>query len=95
MSREDIPPQKWHTLTQAVGLGEDIIPEQLNIDLHQGDFLLLCSDGLTGMLTDEEIKETIKKNINNIDKALDRLIKRANEKGGRDNITVILVKYGG
>ena len=92
MSREEIPPQKWHTLTQAVGTSGDIVPELTQIELNEGDCLLLCSDGLTDMLNDAEIEEIIKKHSEDPDKAVEALIKRANKKGGRDNISVVIVK---
>ena len=91
MSREDIPLQKWHTLTQAVGVSENPVPELHKIEMSQGDYLLLCTDGLTDMLSDKEIEEVIQKNGDNIDKAVNRLIEEANRKGGRDNISVVLI----
>lgn len=93
MKREEVPLQKWHTLTQAVGTSDDIVPELKQVELKDGDFLLLCSDGLSEMLEDEEIEEMILKHEENVDKAVDALIKKANRKGGVDNITVVLVRY--
>lgn len=93
MAREDVPPQKFHTLTQAVGTADHLVPEQLTIDLKEGDYLILCSDGLTDMLSDDEIKEVIQRYGDNLNEAVKMLIKEANNNGGRDNITVVLVKY--
>ena len=92
MKPEDVPPSKWHTLTQAVGLSESLVPELNQIELKKGDYLLLCTDGLTDMLTDKEIEKIILKNNDNIEATVGVLIKEANKKGGVDNITVILVK---
>jgi serine/threonine protein phosphatase PrpC len=92
MAREDVPPQKFHTLTQAVGTADHLVPEQLTIDLKEGDYLLLCSDGLTDMLSDDQIKEVIIRYGDDLDEAVKMLIKEANNKGGRDNITVVLVR---
>ena len=93
MPREKIPPQKWHTLTQAVGISRTIVPELYNIELKEDDILILCSDGLTGMLCDEEIGKIIIENQDNLINALDTLVTSANNKGGKDNISVILVRY--
>lgn len=93
IKREDVPPQKWHTLTQAVGTSDHLVPDRNQIVLQAGDLFLLCSDGLTDMLTDEEIEGTIQQYRDNLDKAVDALIDEANHKGGRDNISVVLVQY--
>lgn len=92
MKREEVPPQKWHTLTQAVGVSENIVPELNHIELNTKDLLLLCSDGLTDMLTDEEIKEVIQRYRDDLDKMTDALVEAANSKGGRDNISVVLIE---
>lgn len=93
MPTEAIPPRSWHTLTQAVGVSENPVPELKTVEMKKGDFLLLCTDGLTDMLSDEEIEKIILKNADNIEKAVEKLIKEANHKGGKDNISVILIKY--
>ncbi len=92
MAREQVPSQKWHTLTQAVGTSKDLVPELNPVNLLEGDILLLCSDGLTDMLTDAEIKDTVLKFRDNLSRAASNLIKEAKEKGGKDNISLILVK---
>jgi len=90
---DKVPLQNWHTLTQAVGLTEDIIPELNHIELKAGDMLLLCSDGLTDMLSDEEIKKVLQKYRDDLGNAVDGLIKEANQNGGKDNISVVLVEF--
>jgi protein phosphatase len=55
--------------------------------LEAGDYLLLCSDGLTDLVSDDEIKSTLGKYP--LEEVLDRLIKLANSRGGHDNITII------
>jgi len=91
MSREKVPAQQWHTLTQAVGTGENLIPDKNKIGLKSGDILLLCSDGLTNMLTDTKITKILEDNRKNIHRSAELLIEEANTKGVRDNISVILV----
>ncbi len=77
-------------LLEAVG----ILPE-VEVDLREepygGERILLCSDGLTDMLTDQEIEEILRSEPD-ADTACDRLIRSANEAGGSDNITVIVVQ---
>ena len=92
LPRERIPEKQWHTLTQAVGFGAPPVPDFKQVDLLPGDMLLLCSDGLTDMLTDEEIETVIKRGNLNIDYITKSLIGAANIKGGRDNVSVVLVK---
>jgi protein phosphatase len=91
MSREKVPAQQWHTLTQAVGTGENLIPDKNKIGLKSGDILLLCSDGLTDMLENVEIAALLKNDKNNMNKIADSLLAEANNRGGRDNISLILV----
>jgi serine/threonine protein phosphatase PrpC len=92
LPRERIPEKQWHTLTQAVGFGAPPMPDFKQVDLLSGDMLLLCSDGLTDMLTDEEIETVIKSGNLNVDRIAKSLIEAANIKGGRDNVSVVLVK---
>jgi len=91
MTREQVPPQQWHMLTQAVGVGDYPVPDKKMVELKHGDILLLCSDGLTDMLTDEEIENIIKGYKDNIYETVDILIRETNNKGGRDNISLILI----
>lgn len=81
-----------HILTQAVGESETLVPELKQVKLKTGDILLLCSDGLTDMLSDKEIESIIQKHKDELPMATDNLIKKANDKGGIDNISVILIK---
>lgn len=63
------------------------------IETKPNDKLLLCSDGLTNMVEDYEIK-TIVQSSDDIESAVHRLIDQANENGGKDNISVVLVEPG-
>jgi serine/threonine protein phosphatase PrpC len=91
---EDIPPFEWHILTQAVGVSEDLVPEPDVVKLDPGDILLLCSDGLNTMLTDSEIYEVVTRHRGHVKEAAQALVDEANQKGGLDNITVILIECG-
>ncbi|MFH0764916.1 MAG: protein phosphatase 2C domain-containing protein, partial [Calditrichota bacterium] len=90
---EQIPTWKWHALTQAIGGGDELVPEMVHLELKTSDTLLMCSDGLTDMLSDAEIANIIQKSSSDINKAANMLIQEANDKGGKDNISVILVSY--
>ncbi len=81
-----------HILTQAVGESETLTPEVKQVKLKVGDILLLCSDGLTDMLSDKEIEFIIQKHKDNLPLVVDDLIKKANDKGGTDNISAIVIK---
>src|SRR3989339_738138 len=88
-----LPVQKMRVLTQAVGGQTTPVPEIKQIILNPKDILLLCSDGLTDMLSDKEIESVIQKYRDNLAVAADNLIHEANDKGGIDNISVILIEY--
>lgn len=77
-------------ITRAIGVKKTVDTDIFNIEIKDGDIVLLCSDGLTNMLEDEVIHRIIAEN--DIEKATEILIKEANENGGRDNITVVLAK---
>ncbi len=75
-------------ITRAVGTESPLDVDVFVVSMAQGDRLLLCSDGLTNMIDDDEISFIIR--TNDIDSAVGRLITRANEEGGVDNITAVL-----
>jgi protein phosphatase len=79
-------------ITQYMGMDEDVHPYIRSFQLRLGDRLLLCSDGLTDMLSDKTIK-TILSEIQSPQQAVRRLVDRANEAGGHDNITAILIDW--
>lgn len=84
-------PQR-NLITKAVGVEEDIDIEVEDIELYPNDVLLLCTDGLTAMLSDEEILHIILKKNGNIEQTAEELVRCAKENGGTDNITAILVE---
>lgn len=81
-----------NVITRALGVTEDVVPDFFEVNLRQGDVILLCSDGLSNMVEDEEIRRIVKKYPKDIALAAHELIDRANENGGKDNIAVVLVK---
>ncbi|SFB04367.1 protein phosphatase [Acetitomaculum ruminis DSM 5522] len=78
-------------ITRAVGAAKRVLVDYFEIDLEEGDRILMCSDGLTNMVDDEEINHIINSS-GEVDEVVDRLIDSANLKGGKDNISVILIK---
>ncbi len=80
-----------HVITRAIGVSADIECDFMVVDIIKGDIFLLCSDGLSGMLEDPEILEIATEKYG-LEERCENLIKRANEKGGADNITAILVR---
>ena len=94
MTEEEIEkfPYK-NVITRALGIEEAVM-----VDLHyenalEGDFYILCSDGLSNFLAEEEISETILKNKANVQKSCKDLVRKTNSKGGLDNISVIIVRF--
>lgn len=81
-------------ITRAVGVDEFVESDVFEGELAPTDLLLLCSDGLTGMLEDQEIV-TLVNASHSLDEAVDRLVEAACDHGGSDNITVILFTGAG
>jgi len=84
-----------NVLTKALGAREDVEFDVVGKPLEPGDVMLLCSDGLTNMLPDPAILETVSAHPGDVEAACRALVARANEQGGRDNVSVLLVRYGG
>lgn len=79
-------------VTRALGVEPGIVPDISEQLLSAGDIYLLCSDGLNDVLGDAEIAEILDQHRDDLDAAARRMIERANEGGGPDNISVILVR---
>jgi protein phosphatase len=79
-------------ITRAVGAPQSLVVDHFILPLEEDDYVLLCSDGLHGMLEDDEIVEIIVNKNQTLDEKTNTLIDRAKEKGGRDNISVILIR---
>ena len=84
--------QNKNLVTRAVGIDPNVETEVHTYDVEKGDLYLLCSDGLSDMVTDEDISETLDAMRGNLPLAAQQLVQLANDCGGRDNISVILVK---
>ncbi len=90
LSREEAQthPQK-SVITRAVGTDPDVDVDTFTVPVQTGDLFLLCSDGLTDVVSEDEILDLVERNRQDIDRALRALVKEANRGGGEDNITVV------
>jgi serine/threonine protein phosphatase PrpC len=79
-------------LTRALGVDPEVEADTQDHEARAGDFYLLCSDGLTDMLDDDRIAATVQESGGDLDGCVARLVDLANENGGRDNISAVLVK---
>ena len=77
-------------ITRAVGAEDTVKVDFFTVQLNEGDLILMCTDGLTNMLEDMEIRMILDGARDIVEKAQE-LVKAANENGGRDNISVILI----
>jgi protein phosphatase len=81
-------------ILQALGTSDTVQVDLTYVELRKGDILMLCSDGLSGMVRFEEIRELLKSSVEPLD-ICKALTERANMAGGHDNITVIVVQFDG
>ncbi len=79
-------------LTRSVGMQGEPLPEARLLKVGPGDLVLLCTDGLTGMLSDPQIQFILNESAS-METRCQRLVDAANEAGGRDNITVVLMSF--
>jgi len=84
--------QYRHMITRALGLKEHVEVDLAQLPAAPGDVLLLCSDGLSDLVKDDEIQAVITPNATDLEKGCRTLIERANSKGGDDNVTALLVR---
>ena len=91
MTDEEMSQLPPNVITRALGIREDVAVDIRTDDTALGDVYLLCSDGLSGLVTDEQIHEIVTR-AESLDQACKDLIDRANFFGGTDNITAVLAK---
>lgn len=92
LSREEARnhPDK-NIITRAVGASDTVEADYFTVELEEGDVVLMCTDGLTNMLEDEEIRMIMEGGRDIVEKA-QALVDAANGRGGRDNISVVLIE---
>jgi protein phosphatase len=84
-----------NVILQALGAQTELAPATARIQLRQGDMVLLCSDGLSGKLRNEEIRQIVADAKGDLTVACKALVDQANYRGGEDNITVVLARFTG
>ena len=82
-----------NVITKAVGARDSIDLDVIEHTLQPGDVAMLCSDGLHGMVSDDDIARLLVSSLDSLEAATARLVDAANEAGGRDNVTVVLLRY--
>jgi len=82
-----------HVLTRALGVRKSAVPDLAELTPQRGDVVLMCSDGLTSHLRDDEMLEHLL-SVDDPQATCDRLVAAANERGGIDNITVLVLRPG-
>jgi protein phosphatase len=82
-----------NVITKAVGAKEDIEIDVVERKLLTGDLVLICSDGLHSMISDEKIQAALVPVPASLEEGVAKLIAAANEAGGKDNVSVVLVRY--
>src|SRR5207302_3259756 len=81
-----------NVITRALGGALQVVPDAKEINCKPGDVYLLCSDGLTGMVPEDEILRVVTNCDGDLERAAKALIDAANERGGLDNITAVLIR---
>src|SRR5580765_7414513 len=84
-----------NVILQALGAQTELAPATARIQIRQGDLLLLCSDGLSGKLRNEDIRQIVAESGEDLSAACAALVAAANDRGGEDNITVVLARFSG
>ena len=82
-----------NVVTRALGGRADLVVDIQSRRMAPGDMLLLCSDGLTTMIPDDGIARSLRESDVDVARATTALVSEANERGGEDNITVVLLKF--
>jgi protein phosphatase len=84
-----------NVIVRALGMKETVEVDLVRLPVEEGDVLLLCCDGLSGMVSDEQMGELIRQHLGDLRAAAQALVEAANEAGGVDNITCVLVQVHG
>jgi PPM family protein phosphatase len=92
LTAEQLAELPRNVITRALGMQEAVTVDVQSVALEKGDVFILCSDGLNGMIDDGKILEIVKAHRGDLDAAAAGLIAGANDAGGEDNCTVVLVE---
>lgn len=92
LNREDARTNEYkNVITRALGGADNVIPDFFEIEIEDNSRILMCTDGLTNMVTDKEIESVMSSHDDIMNKA-DKLVMMANQNGGKDNISVIIIE---
>lgn len=83
--------EKKNYITRAIGGEKNVDAEMFSVDLKPGDRIIMCTDGLSNMVEDNDILNIVKRS-DSLEEAVEGLIKTANDNGGKDNISVIIIE---
>lgn len=83
--------EKKNYITRAIGGEKNVDAEMFSVDLKPGDRIIMCTDGLSNMVEDNDILNIVKRSAS-LEEAVEVLIKTANDNGGKDNISVIIIE---
>jgi serine/threonine protein phosphatase PrpC len=83
---------KKNVVTRALGVAPKVVPEVHEYKVKQGDVFLMCSDGLTDLVADSDIEKTFRELGSNLSVTAGHLVEVANASGGKDNISVVLIR---
>lgn len=83
--------EKKNIITRAIGVDSEVVADFFEVEYSKGDIILMCSDGLSNMIEDEDMKMIINEG-NDVSEIANKLIEVANNNGGKDNISVVLVE---
>jgi serine/threonine protein phosphatase PrpC len=89
----DILPK--NVITRALGMQDSVVVDLVTEDIREGDRFILCSDGLSGQVTDERVAELITEHMDDLDHVAKLLVEASNDAGGEDNVTVVIVAIDG
>lgn len=92
MSEEQRSELPKNVITRALGMQEQVSVDIGSFDAHVGDVYLLCSDGLSGMVDDDELCRIVTESSDDLMKVCQLLVNTANEHGGEDNITAVVIR---
>lgn len=81
-----------NVITRALGMRDSVQVDIHTCGVNEGDLFLLCSDGLSGMVTDDTLLQTVKNNSANLEQLVADLVDQANRAGGTDNITTLVLE---
>jgi protein phosphatase len=91
MPKEAMDVLPKNVITRALGMQDSVVVDLVTEDLREGDRFLLCSDGLSGQVTDERICEVVSEHLDDLETATKILVQESNDAGGEDNVTLVIV----